>query len=50
MYNKHSDDLPEDPDPYDPDAANDNILTRIINAIKALFSKIKDFFSGLFRG
>ena len=50
VYNKHSDDLPEDPDPYDPDAANDNILTRIINAIKALFSKIKDFFSGLFRG
>ncbi len=48
VYNKQSEDLPENPDPYDPDAANDNIFTRIINAIKSLLSKIKEFFRNLF--
>ena len=48
VYNKQSDDLPKDPDPYDPDAANENIFTRIINAIKSLFSRITDFFRNLF--
>ncbi|MBR5409673.1 MAG: alpha/beta hydrolase [Clostridia bacterium] len=48
VYNKQSEDLPENPDPYDPDAANENIFTRIINAIKSLLSKIKEFFRNLF--
>ena len=48
VYNKQSENLPENPDPYDPDAANDNIFTRIINAIKSLLSKIKEFFRNLF--
>ena len=49
VYNKQSENLPENPDPYDPDAANDNIFTRIINAIKSLFSRITDFFNNLFK-
>ena len=49
VYNKQSDALPKDPDPYDPDAANDNIFIRIINAIKSLFSRISVFFNNLFK-
>ena len=49
VYNKQSENLPDNPDPYDPDAANDSIFIRIINAIKSLFSRISDFFNNLFK-
>ena len=47
VYNKQSTDLPETPDPY---AASENIFTRIINAIRNLFAKIKEFFNGFLKG
>ena len=50
VYNKQSTNLPENPDPYDPDAASENIFTRLINAIRNLFAKIKEFFNGFFKG
>ena len=48
VYNKQSDDLPAHPDPYDPDAPNENIFTRILHAVKAFFNKIAALFKKLF--
>lgn len=49
VYNKQSDNLPENPDPYDPDAQSESLFSRIFGAIKAFFARIADFFEKLFR-
>ncbi len=48
VYNKQSDDLPENPDPYDPDAPNENIFTRILNTVKTFLNKITELLKKLF--
>lgn len=48
VYNKQSDDLPVDPDPYDPDAPNENIFTRILNTVKTFLNKITELLKKLF--
>lgn len=48
VYNKQSDNLPANPDPYNPDTANENIIARILNAIKMFINNIVALFKNLF--
>ncbi|MGN1444569.1 MAG: alpha/beta hydrolase [Acutalibacteraceae bacterium] len=56
VYNKQSENLPENPDPYDPEAVEETPLNKLVAKIsklvvkiKAAFAKIAEFFKSLFR-
>lgn len=49
VYNKQSENLPENPDPYDPEAVEETPLNNLIAKIIELITKIGNFFKSLFR-
>lgn len=47
VYNKQSEDLPEDPDPYDAETVQ--ILTKIFNTMNEFLTRFKNFIKNLFK-
>ena len=49
VYNKQSENLPENPDPYDPEAVAETPFNKLVAKIIELITKIGNFFKSLFR-